>query len=134
MTEKTGDCFEVAGTIVSCLGRWDDIPDLCHGARLGMRTLKALDIPAGMLVLVHGFVTRPTDQLRHVHAWIEWREKGLVFDFSNGHQVMMPRQLYYEAGQVLDYRAYNVDEARIEMVESAHYGPWHKEFTDEQPA
>lgn len=128
--EKTGDCFEVAAQIVSVYTLHPEPPDLCHGAKIGLKVMEFLDIPADELALVHGMVTRPTDQLRHAHAWIEWRPKALVLDFSNGHQHIIPRELYQRAGQILQYRMYTQAEARLEMVDSAHHGPWAEEFTD----
>ena len=131
--EKTGDCFEVAGSIVSTysLGHDHPIPDLCRGAYIGLKVIHYLGITEeAELALVHGMVTRPTDQLRHPHAWVEWLEKGLVLDFSNGHQHLIPRDLYYRAGQISKVFTYSVSSARFELVDHTHYGPWHEELTD----
>ena len=76
------------------------------------------------LLLVHVWVTRPTDRFLHEHGWVELPEQRLVIDFSNGHHAIMPTPIYYEAGEIERTTVYTVREARQMMVEHATYGPW----------
>ena len=73
--------------------------------------------------LVHG---RPVLQrppfIRYGHAWLE--KDGQVYCPST--DKTMPVELYYAIGQITEeemYR-YNREEARREIVEHRHWGPW----------
>jgi len=124
--EATGDCFVVAANTVSLYGKSGLA--FCSGSRLLCVTLSHLDIPEDEIVLVHAVVTRRTDGRRHTHAWVEWKDKYLVFDYSNGTQVVTPQHLYYRVGEVSNIHTYSQEETRQMMVDSAHYGPWAEEL------
>ena len=97
----TGDCFEAAGQAVS-LPFTKSLPDgaeLCHGVIVG-----------------HG----PD----HVHAWCE--AGGMVYDFSQGKNLMIPREVYYQMGGIDPSRIkrYNRSEVLNMTIEHQHWGPW----------
>lgn len=60
------------------------------------------------------------------HAWIE--DDVFVYDHSNGRQLMLPKELYYNAGKVNKvkprYYKYTFEEAMKKMLETGHYGSW----------
>jgi hypothetical protein len=76
-------------------------------------------------VLVHGrpVLQRPPFK-KFGHGWVE--SGGLVFDFSNGRELVMPREAYYALGRIdpADSFHYSPDEARVMLVRFGHYGPW----------
>lgn len=87
---------------------------------------KDLLLPANFEpVLVHGrpVLQRPPFE-RFGHAWVESGE--VVFDFSNGRKLVMPRNVYYALGRIdpEDSFRYSPDEARKLLVRFGHYGPW----------
>lgn len=80
--------------------------------------------------LVHGLVTSSsgdTAGLVHSHAWVE-RFNEVVFDFSNGNEVIMPIKDYYALGKITKIKKYNPSEAFKLLVDTGHYGPWDKMF------
>jgi len=108
---KRGDCFEVAGRLV---------------------------LAVDGVVLVHGRVvgaSGPLTGVEHWHAWVEYDEvvpfpdgrRGalrLVVDRSNGHDVTLPAEYYYEVGQVRRTHRYERGQALAQMVRHEHWGPW----------
>ncbi|RKZ87840.1 MAG: hypothetical protein DRQ39_03510 [Gammaproteobacteria bacterium] len=117
--KKDGDCFKAAAD------RFMDAPGQ-HEVKVEVNLM----VPKGELLLFHGVVTRHTDGREHVHAWLQWNKGELVFDFSNGNQVIAPIALYYKAGDI-DYkrcRSYTFAEARRHMLDTGHYGPWAEEL------
>ena len=86
--------------------------------------------PLGKTVyLVHAEVQGQGDfsKIRYGHAWIE--DNSLVYDFSNNRQIILPKFIYYNIGQVNEkdpkkYRRYTVKEARKKMLETGNYGSW----------
>lgn len=78
-------------------------------------------------VLVHGrpIGTGPLNGgKRFNHAWCEFA--GLVWDFSNGRENVLPTGTYYVAGQIAahDCVRYTQEEAREKILESEVWGPW----------
>ena len=62
-----------------------------------------------------------------VHAWNEAGD--VVFDYSNGNQVVMRREQYYKLGQVdasnpALYHSYDGTQAMVNMAKYKHWGPW----------
>jgi hypothetical protein len=120
--EPTGDCYEAAGRYM-------------QNATIAGE--------ADNLTLVHGVVSGqgPLEGRRIDHAWIEVEERApgfpisiwLVVDRSMGRNLVLPREVYYRAGQIeLDEcRRYTPEEAMIEMVRSQHWGPWEGESSDD---
>jgi hypothetical protein len=78
-------------------------------------------------VLVHGSCIGrgPIEGVRFGHAWVEI--ENLVIDTEK--QVTMPKDLYYEAGQITDTHRYTRDEAIAMANKTGHFGCWH-ETTD----
>lgn len=102
--EPAGDCFKAAGK------------NILHG-----------EIPG--LVLVHAMVTGqgPIEGKRHAHAWNEVGD--VVLDNSNGRNIVMRKEQYYEIGKVnaddpKQYRKYDRTAALKWMVKTKNYGPW----------
>lgn len=106
--QGTGDCYLVAGRIVS-LDETSVSPHLrlCHGTPVGQGPLKGKPVP---------------------HAWVEL-SGDTVIDRSNGLDVAMRREKYYEIGQIKEdeVRRYTKEEALEHMLKSGHYGPWEEE-------
>jgi len=105
----TGDCGPVAADL---LIEWDGVLDikLCHGYPTGYGQI------AGKV---------------HWHAWVEVTEDGVVtvWDYSNGGDLEMDQAIYYGIGNIQreDVTRFTWEEARLQMVEFEHYGPW-REF------
>ena len=81
--------------------------------------------------LVHGIVDNTLDGRPMLHAWTE-RElfPGLIVcvDKSNGHDVTVPRDLYYKIGNVRGVERYTIERAAENMIRFEHYGPWTNEL------
>jgi hypothetical protein len=129
--KRDGDCFVVAAHIVALFDR----PFALSAAESKARELAlAIGREDYHIALVHGWVTRPTDGKRHVHAWVEIPDVRLVLDYSNGLEVMTPIAHYYKAGKINEdtIRHYDRDETRELLIAHEHYGPWH-EMDDAEP-
>ena len=72
-----GDCYEAAGKLIL----YD---------RGKMENAK----------LVHGMVNGqgPLNGVRYGHAWVELDD--IVFDYSNGRKLEIPKRVYYHVGQI----------------------------------
>ena len=99
-----GDCFEVAALV---LALYDKAWAVDGNAREAIDTLKALKVGKLDLLLVHGWVTRPTDQHKHVHGWVEIPDMRLVLDYGNGLNILMPKPVYYDKGKITDTVSYS---------------------------
>ena len=102
--KELGDCFKAAGK------------NVIHG-----------EIPG--LTLVHAMVTGQggIEGVRHEHAWNEVGD--VVLDNSNGRNIVMRKEQYYELGKVNaddpgQYRKYDRTAALKWMVKTKNYGPW----------
>jgi len=65
--------------------------------------------------------------IRYGHAWVE--DDYFVYDYSNGRELQVPKELYYAIGQVnkynrKKYRRYTFAQAKKKMLETGHYGCW----------
>lgn len=106
-----GDCYQAA-------------LDLFFGLRPGWPKL-AIDAR-----LVHGAPRLQREPFeRFGHAWVEWEPAiglPLVYDFSNGREVIVPAVLYYRLGDIdpRESRSYSHAEAREFILRFEHYGPW----------
>jgi len=113
---KGGDCYYVAGTIAMS----EKLPKLA----------KEFKIPdfQGTPYVVHSEVSGQgaISGLRYGHAWVE--DDLYVYDFSNGREIVFPKQLYYSMGNVVTkkpkYYKYTFKEAVDKMLETGHYGSW----------
>ena len=76
--------------------------------------------------LCHGVAILRTDRRPFGHCWIE--KGNTVYDFSNGRDIKMNRDIYYQLGgiPVKGYKnyKYKLDEVRIKIVKTGHWGPW----------
>lgn len=110
-----GDCYKTAGDFV------------LDSKLLGeTRTNKIKFI--GEPHIVHAQVTGQgaISGLKYGHAWVE--DDVLVYDYSNGRKLEIPKGLYYAVGKIKTtkprYFKYTFEQARKKMLDSGHYGPW----------
>jgi hypothetical protein len=110
-----GNCYEVAGNIAM---------DKKMPKSLRNKTIKFNGTP----YLVHAQVTGQgaIDNVKYGHAWVE--DDVFVYDFSNGRELIIPKELYYFIGKIemkkpIYYR-YPFDVAVEKMLSTEHYGPW----------
>jgi len=85
------------------------------------------------LVLVHGYVISQTQQrVKYDHCWIE--NDDTVFDFSNGRELEIPKQVYYALGHIKDSESfkYNEKELRKKVLKYKTWGPWDLEIKNER--
>jgi hypothetical protein len=110
-----GDCFVISANLLTCRD-FEPKAAMLEGFEA--------------LVLAHGVVTGqgPVAGIRYSHAWLEGEVNGLTMaiDFSNGRQVVIPREIYYQAGNIepREICRYTEPQARRMLVEHLHYGPW----------
>ena len=111
-TKGTGDCYEMA----------------CQFAMENIFTPKKIDY-VGTPYLVQAEVQGQgaISHIRYGHAWIEDDEN--VYDFSNGRELIIPKDLYYIIGDVetdnpKKYQKYTFEQARRKMLDTKHYGSW----------
>ena len=102
VVKTDGDCFRTAGRLVLDL----------HA--MGVREAR----------LVHGLVTHPEYEFQHIHAWVEI--EGFVLDYTYKLGFSLPKAVYYAAGKITaeDTASYTEDQARTEMCNHEHWGPW----------
>lgn len=111
-----GDCYYVAGSIAMN----EKLP----------KEVKAFNLMEfqGTPYVVHAEVSGQgaISGLRYGHAWIE--DDLFVYDFSNGREITLPKQLYYQWGDVKlkapKYYKYTFKQAIDKMLETGHYGSW----------
>jgi len=142
-TEKAnGNCFVVAASIAGAFA--DRLflmsePGVSEGIALIDDELVAkYDADIKSVRCVHGSVTRPLDGRRHTHAWVEidlgekMNHLTVMVDYSNGQAVNIPRQYYYELGEIDhdEVRRYTPEETLKQMVRSEHWGPWDDIFEE----
>jgi hypothetical protein len=112
---KSGDCYEAAGNIAMD----DKLPKAIR-----TKSIKFTGTP----YLVQGQVTGQgaIDNVKYGHAWIE--DDVFVYDFSNGRELVFPKELYYFIGKIETkkplYFKYTFQEAVDKMLKTGHYGPW----------
>lgn len=116
-----GDCFQAAAEMV--LEQWN--------------MFSALPLIEGGVV-VHGFPRLSIEpHLPHAHAWVEVEQElpgdkaallTVVYDYSNGKQTEMPKEMYYKIGHIDDghLRRYSVADLKKMIIAHETYGPWHK--------
>jgi hypothetical protein len=56
------------------------------------------------------------------HAWVESR--GLVFDRSNGRDIIIPQSVYYAIGHINRVKKYNKAQVCKMIKKYGTYGPW----------
>jgi len=80
--------------------------------------------------LVHGIVTGQgnIEGIKYIHAWCEFENK--VFDTSNERNIVMPKEMYYDIGKIEYTVEYTFKEAVQNVLDTEHYGYWHKIFNE----
>lgn len=79
--------------------------------------------------LCHGVVTGtagPVKNLQYVHAWLEHGD--IIYDYSNGAKLVMPRALYYMMGRIEKVVRYNSRQALLLAIRYKTYGCWDEMF------
>jgi 8-oxo-dGTP pyrophosphatase MutT (NUDIX family) len=82
----------------------------------------------GKPYLVHAEVTGQgkIDGIRYGHAWVE--DDFFVYDYSNGKNFVLPKDFYYQLGEVKKekgkYQRYSKKQATEKMLQTKHYGCW----------
>lgn len=115
---KGGDCYYVAGTIAMN----ENLPPYLREAKIKMPEF------VGTPYVVHAEVEGQgaISGLRYGHAWVE--DDLNVYDYSNGREIVFPKQLYYMLGRVITekpkYFKYTFKEATRKMIDTGHYGCW----------
>lgn len=110
-----GNCYEVAGNIAMD----NKMPKSLRNKSTNFN---------GTPFVVHAQVTGQgaIDNVKYGHAWVE--DDVFVYDFSNGRELIIPKELYYYIGQVEMkkpiYYKYPFDVAVEKMLSTKHYGPW----------
>lgn len=99
LPDGEGDCYKVACDTVLNSPAIDML--LCHGIATGQGKIKGT---------------------RFGHAWVEIGDT--VIDFSNGLQVMISRERYYEIGKLTDVAKYDREQVWAMLDKHEHYGPW----------
>jgi hypothetical protein len=97
----------------------------CYRANAKLHTALTEELGVTSALLCHGTVTGTAGAAKGIsfgHCWVELG--GLVLDNSNGKEHAVPRELYYEVGNVRDVKRYTRLEAAREMVRTGHWGPW----------
>jgi hypothetical protein len=81
-------------------------------------------------VLVHGLVNGQgkLTGIKYNHAWVE--DASMVYDYSNGRQIVLPKDLYYRLGKIKEQEVFRYTSS--EMYKNASkfgtYGPWEKKL------
>lgn len=91
---------------------------------------RKLQLDSRLFTVVHGEVERYTDNLRHVHAWVETEISGSKFclNFSDGEIVLFPKEVYYKSGKVGKTVSYNSRAFSQMVVAHGHWGPWDEDL------
>ena len=70
----------------------------------------------------HGVAINRADGKPYGHCWLEY--KGMVIDKSNGLDVELPMEMYYDIGNIKKVYKYTADEVRNKLIEFEHWGAW----------
>jgi len=105
MKNEGGDCYESAGNYMT---------EKCMSSRGDCK-----------LTLVHAEVTGqgPIDGLKYGHAFV--LDGDMVIDNSNGRNLKMPKQIYYNVGRIgANVFEYSFEDFRKNILLYEHWGPW----------
>lgn len=61
--------------------------------------------------------------LRYGHAWVEVHGQ-IVIDRSNGNDIIVRADYYYDIGHVTNVHRYTLEEVKHYTQRTGHYGPW----------
>lgn len=110
---RGGDCYEVAALLCLEFQRFltneslEKQTKLCHGEPLGQG---------------------PIEGIRHGHAWVEFydfhTDMWWVIDKSNGKDVEIPQVIYYNVGDIINVKRYDIEDVPVLLLEHGTYGPW----------
>lgn len=108
---KKGDCYEISAKLILD-DFWRDsrrLPNLSSSARL-----------------VHGMVKGQgaLEGIRYGHGWVE--DGSVVYDYSNGRELKLPKELFYAIGDIRDKDLYKYkkEEVRKWVLREETWGPW----------
>lgn len=116
----------------------EDLVDLGYevgGNCFQIHAAQIIHEPAGTK-LVHGEVSHADyPEIRYAHCWLELevaipsgRTLIMVKDISNGHNVLIPQEIYYCAGGIVDEPGqlirYSLVEATMQLIQEKNWGPW----------
>lgn len=122
---KGGDCYDTAAGACFVGKR---APGLETGAARLAEALAAAGAKQDDVRIVQAEVTGqgPLAGMRYGHSWAEYKHK--VYDFSMGRSLILPDELYYNLGHVVEekgkYASYTPRQAAEMMIKTGHYGPW----------
>ena len=111
--EATGDCFEAAYRQAKEL--------VTKGKDAGLDVEPSVRVVHAMVI---GEPNTPVAGMRFSHAWVELGD--IVFDTTNGRNVVMRRDQYYARGGVEVDRIHRFSwtDAMVAGIRHGHYGPW----------
>lgn len=125
-----GDCFQSAVKVMFEVLTPEQRKNakICHGVPMGQGRIEGI---------------------RFDHAWVEVTTKTdfgdadpndpqvkllmerfptqtVVYDYSNGRELQIPKELYYAIGQIDEesVKRFSAKQAQVEMTERGFYGPW----------
>lgn len=125
-----GDCFQSAVKVMFevLTPEQRNNAKICHGVPMGQGRIEGI---------------------RFDHAWVEVTTKTdfgdadpndpqvkllmerfptqtVVYDYSNGRELQIPKELYYAIGQIDEesVKRFSAKQAQVEMTERGFYGPW----------
>lgn len=77
--------------------------------------------------LCHSTVQHAIEPVRYAHCWLELN--CMVLDISNGKTNLLPKDLYYAAGQINEDEVlrYTRMQAAKHMADTGKWGPWELE-------
>ena len=125
-----GDCFESAVRVMNDVLSSEDkkTAKICHGVPMGQGKIEGIRFDHAWVE-----VTRKTDfgdadpsdpQVKFMME--RFPTQVIVYDYSNGRELQMPRELYYAIGQIDsdDVKRFSAQEAYNQMSKKGFYGPW----------
>ena len=106
-----GNCFEVSGRFAL-----NGVTEIYNQKFIGIPYVVQAE------VLGQGSL----ENIRFGHSWVE--DDFFVYDFSNGLNLIYPKQRYYMVGQVIEekptYFKYTFVQATKKMLDTGNFGPW----------
>lgn len=125
-----GDCFQSAVRVMFDVLNPEDRKKakICQGVPMGQGQIAGVRFDHAWVE-----VTRKTDfgdadpsdpQVKFMME--RFPTQVIVYDYSNGKELQLPRELYYAIGQIDgdDVKRFSAEEAQTEMREKGFYGPW----------
>jgi len=94
----------------------------CYSTNAKYLLYKVKSSKVGGYRLCHGIALNRADGKPYGHCWLEY--KGMVIDKSNGLDVELPMEMYYDFGNIKKVYKYTADEVRKKVLEFEHWGAW----------